>query len=44
MDPARPWVRVALWSGAVVAIALAAAAYLRPAFVVDMANWVMLCF
>jgi len=44
MDATRLRVRVALWSGAIAAIALAAAAYFRPAFVVDMANWVMLCF
>ena len=44
MDLTRPWVRVALWSGAALALALAAAAYFRPEFVVDLANRIVLCF
>jgi hypothetical protein len=48
MDLARPWARIALWSVAVAAVALAAAlaaaAYLRPEFVVELANQIMLCF
>jgi hypothetical protein len=44
MELTRPWVRIALWSGAAVAVALATAAYFRPEFVVDLANRIMLCF
>jgi hypothetical protein len=44
MDLQRSLVRIALWSGAAIAVALAAVAYFRPEFVVDLANQVMLCF
>jgi len=44
MDWTRPWVRIALWTVAALSVALAIAAYLRPEFVVDLANRIMLCF
>ena len=44
MDLLRPWMRIALWTGGVVAVAVAAAAYFRPEFVIDLANQIMLCF
>ncbi len=44
MDWARPWLRIALWTVAALAVTLAIAAYLRPEFVVDLANRIMLCF
>jgi hypothetical protein len=44
MDFTRPSARIALWLGAGLALALAAAAYFRPEFVVDLANRIVLCF
>ena len=44
MDWTRPWLRISLWTVAALFVALAIAAYLRPEFVVDLANQIMLCF
>ena len=40
----RPWMRIALWTCGGAAVAVAAAAYFRPEFVIDLANQIMLCF
>ncbi len=43
MASGRQWMQITLWSAAVVAIALATAAYFRPGFVVDLTNQILLC-
>ena len=44
MQRAQYWIRMALFMAGLFVIGFAAAAYLRPEFIVDLGNRIMLCF